>query len=197
VFCVCLDVTTCANPEAGRPFRSAKIPTARHRASAPAQPVCFLELVVTVGCEVSMSELIQVPCSVCFAVNRLDRSRATAATCGRCKNKLFPDQPAALDDATFEKYVEPAELPVVVDFWADWCGPCKMMAPQFEAAARASAGRVLFAKVDTEAAQQTASRFGIRSIPTMIVFSGGREVARQSGAMSQSQIQQWLRSVAA
>lgn len=142
-----------------------------------------------------MSELIHVPCPSCLAVNRVDRSRPEAPTCGKCKSALYGAHPTALDDSTFEKYVERAELPVVVDFWAAWCGPCRTMAPQFEAAGRASAGRFLFAKVDTDAAPQTAAKFGIRSIPTMIAFAGGREVARQSGAMSQAQIQQWLRAV--
>jgi len=141
-----------------------------------------------------MSEPIHVPCPACFAVNRVDPGRPQAPKCGRCKKPLWGGPLAALDDASFAKYVERSDLPVVVDFWAEWCGPCKMMGPQFEAAARASAGRVLFAKLDTEAAQQTAARFGIRSIPTMIVFSAGREVARQSGAMAQAQILQWLRS---
>ncbi|HKU42373.1 MAG TPA: thioredoxin TrxC [Polyangiales bacterium] len=143
-----------------------------------------------------LAEPVHVPCPSCFAVNRVDRSRPQKPTCGRCKMALYGDHPAVLDDATFSKYVERAELPVIVDFWADWCGPCKMMAPQFEAAGRNSAGRALFAKLDTDAAPQTAARFGIRSIPTMIAFSGGREIARQSGAMSRNQIEQWLRSVA-
>jgi thioredoxin 2 len=139
-----------------------------------------------------MSEPIHAPCAHCFAVNRVDPSRPQTPKCGRCKTPLWGGRLAALDDSSFAKYVESSDLPVVVDFWADWCQPCKMMAPQFEAAASASRGRAFFAKLDTEAAPQTAARFGIRSIPTMIVFSRGREVARQSGAMSQAQILEWL-----
>jgi len=98
----------------------------------------------------------------------------------------------ALNDANFASYVERADLPVVVDFWAAWCGPCRAMAPQFEAASRASVGKALFAKVDTELAQAVAARFDIRSIPTLIVFRNGRELARQSGALSEQQIHAWL-----
>jgi thioredoxin 2 len=117
------------------------------------------------------------------------------ATCGRCKQPLLQDQPVALDDTTFPKFVERCDLPVVVDIWAAWCGPCRMMAHQFAAAAKAARGRALFAKVDTDAAQRVAAQFGIRSIPTMIAFKNGQEIARQSGAMSQAQILQWLTSI--
>jgi thioredoxin 2 len=143
-----------------------------------------------------MADSIQVPCGRCGAINRVPRQRVSdRPSCGRCKSALSTDHPAQLDDGSFDNFISRATLPVVVDFWADWCGPCKMMAPAFAAAAGKSAGQVLFAKVDTEAAPQTAARFGIRSIPTVIAFSGGREIARQSGAMPESAILAWLGSL--
>lgn len=145
-----------------------------------------------------MDAAIQIPCGRCLATNRVPRPRlADKPICGRCKSHLFPDHPIALTDATFGPFVAASDLPVVVDFWADWCGPCKMMAPQFEAAAQASAGKALFAKVDTEAARTTASQYGIRSIPTLIAFGKGRELARQSGAMTKALIQRWLEGLRA
>lgn len=136
-------------------------------------------------------------CPSCHATNRVPEARLNDhPVCGTCKAALLSPKPFALDDATFANYIARTELPIVVDFWAAWCGPCKMMAPQFAAAAK-QLPNVRFAKVDTEAAQQTAAQFNIRSIPTMVVFVGGREVARQSGAMSAADIARWVGTAAA
>jgi thioredoxin 2 len=115
-------------------------------------------------------------------------------TCGKCHEPLFTGQPAAVDDASFAKMVGKNDIPVVVDFWAEWCGPCKMMAPAFAAAAKEMEPEVRFAKVDTEAARATAARFNIRSIPTLALFRNGEEIARQPGAMSTADIVRWVRS---
>jgi len=131
-------------------------------------------------------------CPSCHATNRVPDARlADGPVCGTCKAPLTSPEPFVLDDQSFANYIARTELPIVVDFWAAWCGPCKMMAPQFAAAAKQMPS-VRFAKVDTEAAQQTAAQFNIRSIPTMVVFVGGREVARQSGAMSAADIVRWI-----
>ena len=142
-----------------------------------------------------MESSIHVPCSACQGINRVEAARLSdRPTCGRCKALLFPAHPAALSDGTFQRFIERSELPVVVDFWAPWCGPCRAMAPQFEAAARHSAGRALFVKLDTDQNPQSAARFDIRSIPTLILFKAGRELARQSGAMSERQLLSWVAS---
>lgn len=136
---------------------------------------------------------INVVCPACRRTNRLPAARASESPdCGACGAPLFDGHPVALGDGDFDRLVTRTDLPVVVDFWAQWCGPCRMMAPQFERAAQALRGRVQFAKVDTEASPQLAARFGIRSIPTLVLLQGGREIRRSAGAMSEAQIKNWV-----
>lgn len=137
----------------------------------------------------------EIVCPACAAVNRLPLEKpAENARCGKCHAPLFTGQPVELDGAGLDRHVARNSIPVVVDFWAEWCGPCKMMAPEFRKAAQALEPMVRFAKLDTEAAPDRAAAHGIRSIPTMILFWHGREVARQSGALPAGQIVQWVRT---
>ncbi len=132
-------------------------------------------------------------CPRCAAVNRVDPGRlAERPVCGECRAPLLTQEPAALTADTFDGFVGRTELPVVVDFWADWCGPCKVMAPQFAHAARELAGRIQFAKLDTEAHPATSLRHRIRSIPTLVLFRHGTEVDRLSGALSAVELKRWL-----
>ena len=127
---------------------------------------------------------VTIPCPSCGKWNRIRADKAAdGPKCGACGTSIALDRPLLLDDTNFDRVIAESTLPVLVDFYADWCGPCKMMAPSVETLARESVGKAIVAKLDTDQAQRSAGRFQIRGIPTSIVFVGGREVKRQTGAV--------------
>jgi thioredoxin 2 len=134
-----------------------------------------------------------ITCSHCHASNRVPDARlADDPVCGRCGRALLDGEPIELTDANFDAVVNKTDLPIVVDFWAAWCGPCRTMAPHFAQASNELKGRALFAKVDSDASPRVASRFAIRSIPTMVRLRAGREDKRSSGALQSAQIVGWV-----
>ena len=139
---------------------------------------------------------ILIVCPHCTGVNRVpDGKPAGEAKCGVCHAPLFSGHPAAASTAAFDKHIQRNDIPVVVDFWAEWCGPCKMMAPAYERVAAEVEPKMRFLKVDTEREQALAARYGIRAIPTLMVFRGGKPVAQRAGAVDAGTLKAWLNSV--
>ena len=140
-----------------------------------------------------MSDTKHIVCPFCNTTNRIPAEKLDAGpACGKCRKALFNRLPVTLNADNFRKHIKSNDIPLVVDFWAPWCGPCKMMAPAFEQASRDLSPHVRLAKLNTEDEQSIGAQLNIRSIPTMVIFKNGKEVARQAGAMSVADIKSWV-----
>jgi thioredoxin 2 len=144
----------------------------------------------------NVSESKQVVCGHCHKINKVPTVRlADQPKCGACKQSLFQSKPIDLNEAIFSRHTQHSDIPVLVDFWASWCGPCKMMAPVLSQLAKESEPNLRIAKLETDQNQNISAQYNIRSIPTLALFKNGKEVARQAGAMSEVQLKQWLNSI--
>ena len=142
-----------------------------------------------------MPEPLIVVCPNCDSPNRVPLAKLTGGgSCGKCKQPLFSGEPVALDSSNFDTHISRSNIPVVVDFWAPWCAPCRAMAPAFAQTAKELEPQVRLAKVNTEDHQDLAARFGIRSIPTLAIFKNAHEIARQAGAMDVGNLKRWIQS---
>jgi len=144
---------------------------------------------------ISMSDSLHLVCPNCHSVNRVPSDRlAQHPKCGKCHTPIFNGHPLELTTATFNQHIQHSEIPILVDFWAPWCGPCKVMAPYFVQAASMLEPKVRLAKVNTDVEQSLGQQYAIRSIPTLALFKNGKEIARQAGAMSAQDIVRWVQS---